>query len=1131
MKLTLVLTMLFLLNANANTYSQGAKLDISIKQATLKELFEQIKSKSGYKFLYNNDLVNDELRIDVNIKRGSIEEILTEPLKQSNLTFKVIDKQIIVYPAAAIEEPGVQPRANMIKGVVSDSSGAPLPGATVTIVGTTRGVITDVDGTYTIEVNPGDKLVFSFIGMESQIVDVSNQKTINIQLKEKAQELEDVTVVAFGKQKKESVIGSISTVRPSELKVPSSNLTTALAGLSGIVSYQRSGEPGQDNAEFFIRGVTTFGYKKDPLILIDNIELTKDDLARLQPDDIASFSIMKDATAAALYGARGANGVILVTTKEGKEGKAKFSFRFENSFSSATDRVELADPITYMKLNNEAVRTRNSLEPLPFSELQIENAQAGKDPYLYPTVDWYNTLFKDQTTNQRFNFNVSGGEKVARYYLAGTYTNDNGNLRVPQVNDFNNNINLKRYTLRSNVNINLTPTTEVALRFNGSFDDYSGPLYGGQDLYRRVMRANPALFAPYYPPDAAHAYTRHILFGNYGTNATYLNPYADMVKGYKDYSNTVILAQIELRQNLDVITKGLSCRIQLHTDRNSFFDIQRKYEPYYYQIFLVDPVTNTTMLSALNETTGREELDYTESQKTVSIATYLEGALDYNKIFNEKHAVSGLFVYTMRNSLIGNPGDLQKSLPYRNIGFAGRFTYAYDNRYLSEINFGYNGSERFSKDKRFGFFPAVGVGWIVSNESFWGPLEKVISKLKFKATYGLVGNDAIGSDADRFFYLSNVNLNNTSKGMSFGTLFDYTRPGVSISRYANNDITWETSKKMDLGLECELFSKLELQVYYFTEHRDNILMDRIQPSTLGLQAQSRANLGAASNKGIDISLDYKQFFKKDFWITGRANFTFARGVFEKYEEPDYSVTPWLSRVGQPLKQQYGLIAERLFIDEDDINNSPLQSFGDYKPGDIKYRDINNDGVINGIDMVPIGYPTDPEIVYSIGISTGYKAFDFSCFFQGSARQSFWLDVDATAPFISYRYSNDPSELSSKTLQNQLLKVYADSHWSEENKNQYAIWPRLSSTPVRNNTQVSTWFMQNGAFLRLKSIELGYTVPQKLASKMKADRIRIYVNGLNMFVFSPFKLWDPEMAGNGLGYPLQKVLNLGIMMSF
>jgi len=1014
-----------------------------------------------------------------------------------------------------------------IVGTVTDAKdGMTLPGVNVSVKGTNIGTATDMDGNFKLKVdNLSATLVFSFIGYVKQEVPLNGSTNVNVSMALEVKALEEFEIVAFSTQKKSSMVAAITTVKPGELKVPSSNLTTALSGrVSGVIAYQRSGEPGQDNAQFFIRGVTTFGYKKDPLILIDGIELTTNDLARLQPDDIATFSIMKDAAATALYGARGANGIIYVTTKEGVEGPVHVSVRFENSISQATRNIELADPITYMKMGNEAVKTRDPLGILPYSEEKIEQTEAGTDPVLYPTTDWYNTLFKDHTTNQRFNMNLSGGGKIARYYISSTFNQDNGIIKVDQQNNFNNNIKIRQFQIRSNLNINLTSTTTLKFTFNATLDNYTGPIAGGTDLYRKVMLTNPVYFLPTYEPDMAHQYTKHILFGNYG-KGNYLNPYAESVKGYKDGKANRVLAQIELNQDLSAITKGLNFRILGNGNQYSYFDIQRFYNPYFYKPS-VNPETGDYILVPLNPDAGTEYLSYNEGQKAMSSVYYLEGALQYNRTYS-RNSVSGLLVGTMRNELLANSGSLQKSLPYRNVGLAGRFTYGYNDIYFAEIDFGLNGSERFAENNRFGFFPSLALGWLVSNEAFFASAKRTVTNLKLKASYGLVGNDAIGGPDDRFFYLSQMNMDDPTRGGVFGKFFHYQKNGISIDRYENDQITWETAAKVNVGFELGLFDKFNLQADFFRDNRTNILMDRITLASMGLQAGVRANVGSAIGKGMDFSATYDQVIGKNWWIQTMANFTYATSEITETEEPNYAETPWLSAVGNSIDQNYGYIAERLFVDENEVNNSPEQTFGEYMAGDIKYKDINGDGRISALDKVAIGFPYRPEIVYGAGFSMGYKAFDCSIFFQGLARESFWVNPALTAPFINA----DPDVSSPYIGEQELLKVWADSYWSEENRNSYALWPRLTNTYSNNNYQTNTWFMQNGAFLRLKSMEFGYSLPLSIISKIKLTRCRFYVNGTNLLTFSGFKLWDPEMGGNGLGYPIQKVINFGINVDF
>lgn len=1021
-----------------------------------------------------------------------------------------------------------------LKGKISDQGGDPLPGATVQIKGSTKGVIADMDGNFEFDdCPPNSILTISYIGMESKEVKYTGQKLMNIVLEPKVDELDEVTIVAFAKQKKESVLSSITTVKPTELKVPSSNLTTAFAGrVAGLISYQQSGEPGKDNASFFIRGITTFGAeaKKDPLILIDGIELSTEDLSRLNTDDIASFTIMKDATATALYGARGANGVISVTTKEGKEGKVSINARVENSFSSPTKMVKIANPVTFMRMQNEAIKTRDPMGLALYSQEKITMTERGLYPDIYPATDWYDTMFKNTTINQRANLSLSGGGSVARYYVAANVSKDNGNMKVDKRNNFNSNINLMKYAVRSNVNVNLTKTTELILRMSATFDEYTGPIGGGSFMYKEVMQANPVLFKPYYEPDEQFAYAKHILFGNYG-NATYVNPYAQSLKGYNDYSKNTMLTQFEVKQKLDMITEGLFVRAKFNMDRYSEYSVDRAYSPFFYSIATSDLQSNSYTLNRLNPNSGTEYINYNPGQRYINTSIYLEAAAEYNRVFADKHTLNALLVYTMRDEKKGIADNLQLSLPNRNIGLAGRLAYNYGGRYFGEFDFGYNGSERFAKSNRWGFFPSVAVGWMLSNERFFEPMKSVLNQLKLKATYGMAGNDAIGSNDDRFYYLSQVeiaNLGSDKRRPNWGTQLNYNPGAIIVNRYANDQIGWETSYKLNTGVEINTVYGLTANVEYFHERRENILLDRVIPNTMGIIPAVKANLGKASGQGFDMELNYEKSINGNLWFTGRGTFTYATSKVVEWEEPDYSATPWLSKVGYSLGQEWGYIAERLFMDDDEVKNSPAQ-FGDYIAGDIKYRDINGDGKISELDKVPIGYPTTPEINYGFGLSVGYKGADISFFFQGSGRQSFWLDQKKVAPFRDCDAGDNDSD--GLTGQNSVLQAFANSYWSEANRNSYALWPRLSNQVVENNDQKSTWFMQDATFLRLKSVEMGYTIPPRVSKKFKVQNFRIYVSGTNLLCWSKFKLWDPEMAGNGLGYPVQRVINVGLNFGF
>lgn len=1014
-----------------------------------------------------------------------------------------------------------------IKGKVKEASGLGIPGVSVTLKNTNVGTVTDRDGNYQIKVNDTKgTLVFSFVGYIKTEVKINNQAIVDVLLPEDKSELDEVVVVAYGQQKKESLVSSITSINPKALKGPTSNLTTMLAGkLSGVIAYQRSGEPGADNAQFFIRGITTFGSgKNDPLILIDGIESTNTALARLQPDDIEGFSVLKDAAASSLYGARGANGVVLVTTKSGIDGKTEFSFRVENSVSTNTQNFKLADNITYMKMANEAVLTRNPESGLPYSQNKIDGTIAGLNPYLYPNNNWVDLLIKDYTMNQRYNMSIKGGGKAAQYYIAGTFNQDNGVLKADEKNNFNNNINLKSYSVRSSVDVKLTPTTDGTIRTTGSFDGYTGPIGGGAQIFKSAVGANPVMFPARYPasdlPSANHPIFGSALLGP--GEDLYTNPYASMVSGFQQNNTTNLNVQLELKQDLKFLTEGLSARFMAYTQRYSYFSLSRQYTPFFYS---TNPTNNSPTgyrLNFLNEKTATEYLNYKEGDKIVNTSTYAEGAINYNRTFGEKHNFTGLLTGMMKNYLNGNAKELQLALPFRNLGLAGRLTYGYDNRYLLEANFGYNGSERFASNHRYGFFPSIGVGWNVNNEAFFKPLAETITRLKFRATYGTAGNDQIGSQNDRFFYLSSVDLNNVGRGGVFGENWGYSKPGIAISRYANNDITWEEAEITNLGMDLSLFNSLNIVVDVYRQHRRKILMSRaFIPTTLGLTTNVSANVGEAEGKGFDVAMDYHKTFGKA-WIQARGTFTFATSKLLVNEEPDYPQNmKYLSRVGHSLALVYGFLAERLFVDDADVANSPKQHYGEVRGGDIKYRDLNGDGEITDNDRINgLSFPTTPEITYGFGLTGGFKKFEIGVFFQGSARSSLAIDPKAITPFV----------MNGKN-QNGLLEVIAKDYWSEDRGDLHAFWPRLNSVVSENNTQPSTWWMRNGSFLRLKEVTLGYNFTGGLLKRLNVGALNLYVNGTNLFLISGFKMWDPEQGSNGLGYPLQKVFNMGMKLQF
>ncbi|HEX6431879.1 MAG TPA: TonB-dependent receptor [Niastella sp.] len=1070
---------------------------------------------------------------------------------RKRLPYGLLAVLLSLFSLFSISLNAVAQNTGSLTGFVMDSiTRQPINAVSVVIKGTRQGTSTDKKGAFILDISGSQALLeFSYVGYRPIEQIIQKGKTATIYLAPMVDTFGAVVVTAFGRrERREAIVGSVTSIQPGELKIPASNLTNALAGkVAGFISFQRGGQPGFDNSSFFIRGVTTLGYSNSPLILVDNIELPASDLARIQVDDIASFSILKDASAAALYGARGANGVILVTTKEGKAGKAKVELRVESAISAPTKSIKLADPISYMRTYNEALTTRDPLATPFYSPNKIIGTQKTLDgeggiyPYIYPATNWMESIFKERTSTRRANFSVSGGNTLAKYYVAGSYSKDNGILQVNPVNNFNSGMRFENYQLRANTSLKATSTTEVGVRLWGNFNEYTGPIsnQGGgfaTDLYSQALHSNPVAFPAFFQPDSAHRNTKHILFGNAinQTGNLQSNPYASLMYGYKTFSESRMSAQFELNQNLKFITPGLTFFGLFSTNRYSYFDVSRNYLPFYYNVQSYDEKTGDYKLNWLNSQPGaaREYLGYQEGAKYLNTYLYMLGRIDYSRSFVE-HSVGASIVGTRQQTLSGNAGNLQASLPNRNLGVSGRASYSYDNRYFAEFNFGYNGSEKFSPAHRFGFFPTIGAGWVVSNEKFWtGNIPNIITRLKLRGSYGLVGNDAIGDPkTQRFFYLSNV-APNEGPSASFGTNNSVTMRGTVISAYPNPDVTWETSRKTNLAAEITLFKKLNIVAEVYREKRYNILIQRgYIPVTVGIETTAfnnlRSNLGKANSEGIDLSMNYRQDFSSGFWVSALGNFTITRNKVVHLEEPEYR-NAWSFRTGRMIDQPYGFIAERLFVDDKEARNSPAQIFGNYLPmgGDIKYRDVNQDGVIDQDDQVPIGLPATPQIIYGFGFSVGYKNFDISAFFQGSARSTFFIDPTARTDFEYGIFGTAPFANNA-----QILEAYANDHWSEENQNLYALWPRLSTYEIPNNQQRSTWWMRDGSFVRLKSVEGGYTLPKKWSSRIFMNSARIYFSGLNLLTFSKFKLWDPELAGNGFAYPVQKVYNLGLKLDF
>lgn len=998
--------------------------------------------------------------------------------------------------------------------VISSADNQPIVGANIFVEGTTIGTTSDIHGNYTLSVPPATKTVtVSFLGYDTKKIAVKDIHLFKlVTLADASNKLEDVVVVGFGVQKKESLVGAVQSVKPSDLQTSSSNLSTSFSGkIAGVIAVQKSGEPGADGASFWIRGISTFGSGQSPLLILDGVEITNQMLNNIPPETIESFSVLKDATATALYGSRGANGVMIITTKSGRDSeKMTINLRAEFGASAPTRVPEVADGITYMETFNKARTTRG--EQPYYSKEKIMGTKLGLDPYVYPNVDWYDMLFKDCTFNQNFNFNMTGGAKKIDYFLNASVYNENGIMRKPEASKFDTNINAQKYLFQANVSADATKTTRVSLKMNTQLHYRHAPIQSVSDLFAYAMTGMPCEFPATLPGESSDTFVR---FGtnNAWNSGFFTNPYAQLCRGYGDQFRGHFTSALTVNQNLDFITKGLSATGMATFYNRVYSAVYRSFTPFMYQLtdYNIDEAGNYSYTS--NSTnTGTTYLGTTRGKDGYRELAF-QAKIDYSRTFG-KHDVGATIVYLQKERNM-NISDEQEyaALPYRQQGLAGRVTYGFDKRYLFEANFGYNGSENFAAGKRFGFFPSVALGWVISNEPFWKGIKEKVNLFKIRASYGLVGNDVISKEyADRFPYLTTVDMGQ-GYDVYIGNNFER-KKGPILSVYGNPNATWEESRKLDIGVEIGLFDSLNIIFDWFKEKRSGIFMQRTSlPSSFGMSGITPwANIGKVDNSGVDISVDYNKAFSKDLILSLRGTFTYAHNEIVEMDEPNYKWA-YQYKAGHPINSIQCLIADGLFRDEEDIANSPSQDIYattyPIRPGDVKYRDLNGDKIIDDNDMCWTGNPTVPEIIYGFGFSLKYKGFDCSAFFQGQGKVS----------IIMYNYH---PFATAATPGSGLMQWIADEHWSEDDPNPKALYPRLSPLWNNNNTKSSTLYVRNGKMLRLKTAEIGYTY----------KTMRVYVSGTNLLTFAPFKYWDPEKgSGNGLGYPLQRTYNLGFQFNF
>lgn len=998
-----------------------------------------------------------------------------------------------------------------VTGTVKDIHNKPIPGVTVVVKDRPGlGTMTTETGHYKIKTGTYSTLIFSFLGFEKQEVQIAGKTVISILLKEsEANVLTDVVVTGTGLQKKVTVTGAITTVNVKDLRTPTGNITNALAGnVAGVIAMQGSGEPGNNRSEFWIRGISTFGANTAALVLVDGFERAFNEI---NVEDIESFSILKDASATAIYGSKGANGVVLITTKKGHAGKININGKTEYGYLTRTRTPEFVDGPTYAGLVNEAKTTRNQ-EPL-YTDIELMLFKNGLDPDLYPNVNWQDVMLRDGANTYRASLNLDGGGSTVRYYVSGSFIEEEGMYKSDKsLKDYNTNANMSRSNYRANVDMDITKTTLLKLGVSGFLEKQNFPgLTSG--IWNSLVGQSPVSTPVMYSNG---------LVPSFGTGDR-TNPWVLATQtGYREFWKNKNEINVTLEQKLDFLTKGLQTIVRFAYDTNNDNNINRMKWPEQYNVERRRDRDGNLIMKRVSP----ERLMFQESNAWGERINVLETDLIYNTVINERHNIGALIKYNQREqretSNVG--GDIIKGIARRNMGVSGRLMYGYRDRYLAEFNFGYTGSENFKIGHQFGFFPAVSVGWNISEESFLKKKTKWLDLFKVRYSYGEVGNDNFG--ANRFPYLSEIK---ERAGYNFGeSISPNIYPGLYFSQVASDQLTWEVAKKHNLGFDVNVLGNLfSFRLDAFKDTREKIFKRRDHlPAMVGVPSKPWANVGKMESRGFDGQLNFnKRFNEVEFTLRG--NVTYAKNKVLEFDEEANNL-PYRMTQGYRFGQARGLIDLGLFQSYEEIRNSPKQTFGEYMPGDVKYKDVNGDGIINNDDVVPIGASRVPSLIYGFGFSVLWKGFDINIHLQGAGSSSYFINGASVYPFVDSGWGNVLTEVGDP--KNRWISKEISGNPATENPN--AKYPRLSYGGNANNYRESTYWLRDGAYLRLKNVELGYTLPSRLMSSIHVNKARVYVMGYNLAVWDSLKIWDPELgSGNGMNYPISKTITLGLTVNF
>ncbi len=1153
--LQVILSMLFIGVSTAGDLRAqevlNQRISISVSEMGMDKVLEKIEEQSKVKFVYSFEAIHADRKVTLDLRNEKLATVFDALFAPLSIDYSISGKRSVLLKktkstsetepfkfeaSATVTTPEQVLNTDIqVKGKVIDEKGESLPGVSVVVKGTTQGTSTDMSGSYQVPVpDQSSVLIFSFVGYISQEVAVGSRTMLDVTLKVDEKALEEVVVVGFGEQKKVSVTGAVSSINSDALRQNSSaSLANALSGrLPGLTSIQSGGgQPGRDDATMYLRGAATTN-GRSPLILIDGVP--RDNIRTLDANEVASVSILKDASATAVFGVRGANGVILITTKRGTEGKTELSLNAEQSYSSFTREPERLHSLEYMALRNEASKN-DGITPLPFDQATMDkyaNPLAGLDPndpeyaqkamvrkYMYPDHDYYREYISRYAPQTRVNMNVTGGTDKVSYFVNGAFLHQGGNLNTEpkSVLGYDPSAKMDRFNFRANLDYKVTKNLKAFLNIGSYIERVNMPaawLYGDdtnwmmRDLLYQAQTILPITPGP-TTIDGFGVKPGQIVDPGYMDRSAFeiMNRF-----GYRNEVRSNLNASFGLEQDLSKLAKGLSIKGMISYDSKSTTAMQgNKSERLY--LAEVNPATNVLTYAVKRSDESLLSLvKGADSRYNIN----MQGSLNYARVFGDKHDVTGM-VLAQRDTWETPAGEI----PYNVLGVAGRVTYGYDSRYLAEINLGYNGSEQFAPSRRYGFFPAASVGWVVSNENFLKN-NRILTNLKFRASYGKVGNDKMGNA--RFLYQSNITMGGGPLG-SLGL-----GQGVNQGLLGNPDLGWEVAKKQNYGVDLQLFNDLSLSADYFVEHRSDILISRgTVPEFQGVPLGNipRVNMGLVDNKGYELELTYNKALAKGLNLMIRGNYGYNQNKVKFLDEPirDETYAYRYRSTGFSLNQSWGYKIDYsngngYFNSAEELKtylSKTTYGFGEPRVGDFKYIDLNNDGVINDKDQAPIGYSNIPRITYGLSISVDYKAFDFTTFFQGIGKYSSNYAQQGVYEYI-------------------IRGTYFDYHktaWTPERyaNNEKITYPALSTHSTTNHT-ANDFFIMNRSFIRLKNIVLGYTLPSGSLKRVGVQKMRIYISAQNYFTWDKLKMGhlDPE-NDDSIGYPVTKMANFGVNITF